>query len=271
MVIDFIVSGWSFFFRWPLANAKIYRAAGVFLGPCLQTFVFLVFSCIAAVLLGSEVQFWAPIFGWLGLSMLTGFFHEDGLADTADSLGVSKFNSGESLDKIHSTFKDPRLGTFGVSALAVFWLFRYATVAEGKVEIATAAIVCLFSRAISLGLGLYFSPRVAHAVSPRSSHVMQNVNGRVARWILLLALVVGMSFLLFASQVLQLFGSPLLSVEIFAVNLVSALLVVLAAWTLSALVLHLLVRRTEALNGDLLGAVVCISEVFLTIGFLRIL
>jgi cobalamin synthase len=38
----------------------------------------------------------------------------------------------------------------------------------------------------------------------------------------------------------------------------------------SCLLLWGLVKRTEALNGDLLGALVCISEVFLTIYILKV-
>ncbi|MEN9530126.1 MAG: hypothetical protein RI932_1999, partial [Pseudomonadota bacterium] len=45
---------------------------------------------------------------------------------------------------------------------------------------------------------------------------------------------------------------------------------VLLSFFSSGLILFGLIRRTEALNGDLLGATVCISEVILTICFFMI-
>lgn len=82
---------------------------------------------------------WAPLIGWLvgtigaaallvGLSLLpvsvaiigclvacvvvTGGLHEDGLADTADALGVSP-----NRDRMLEVMRDPRIGTFGILGL----------------------------------------------------------------------------------------------------------------------------------------------------------
>ncbi|MEY3903461.1 MAG: hypothetical protein RL189_2767 [Pseudomonadota bacterium] len=267
-MIDYFLSGWSFFFRWPVANAQAYRPLGVFIGPLLQAFVFLVFAFLGVAALGSEMQHWSPLAGFVGLSMLTGFFHEDGLADTADSLGVSKFNSQESLEKIHSTFKDPRLGTFGVSALVLLWAFRILIVSHAQISLALFALVCLLSRATSLGLGLFYSSWLKTSHSARSSHVMQSVSaGRAA---LVLATVVSAGvvgcFLVetFFPTVMTFplrltaddFGRLLFSIAVMLVS--------------SSLLFWGLVKRTEALNGDLLGALVCISEVFLTIYILKV-
>jgi len=273
-VIDYLLSGWSFFFRWPVANAKSYRAVGVFLGPLLQMIVYIFFAVAASfVILPPNSTLYAPIISWVGLSMLTGFFHEDGLADTADSLGVSKFNSEESLDKIHSTFKDPRLGTFGVSALVLFWAFRILSVTQGHLSITLCALVCLCSRTSALFWGLYFFPRVVKARSARSSHIMQSVNARTAGLILLLGLLTGILLCSFAQPIFaggaadvvnKIFPDVPSSSAVFALCFTVMLL-------LSGAVLRLLILRTEALNGDLLGATACLSEVFLTICIIRIL
>lgn len=271
MILDAIASGWSFFFRWPVTNAKKYRPVAVFFGPALQTFVFLFFAMSSSLVLGSQQQTWAILIGWIGLSLLTGFFHEDGLADTADSLGVSKFNAQESLEKIHSTFKDPRLGTFGVSALVLFWLFRWTMFSGTQLGLFYSAVICLFSRTISLGLGLFFYARVPAAGSPRSSHVMKSVSESAGYMTLGLALVIGL-LLCFASLVWGGESSPLSLAKFFeSSHLLAFCCAVGVATLLSFLLLLGLVRRTEALNGDLLGALVCISEVFLTICFCLIL
>jgi cobalamin synthase len=268
-IVDYLISGWSFFFRWPVANAQVFRPLGIFFGPFFQSFVFFTFSCLGLLLLTEGQQHWAPAFGFIGLSMLTGFFHEDGFADTADSLGVSKFDSGSSLEKIHSTFKDPRLGTFGVSALVLLWVLRFTAVAQQEISLAVWALVCLTSRATSLGFGLYFSSRSAVARSARSSHVMQSVNVLDASLVLAattaLGLIVCFGFgdYVPASQI----GFVVYAQWAFALRLS---LCILFSIVLSYLVFAALVRRTEALNGDLLGALVCLSELILTFCILRI-
>ena len=51
--------------------------------------------------------------------MVTGAFHEDGLADTADGFGA-----GGSPEKINEIMHDSRLGTYGTSALTLGLLIR---------------------------------------------------------------------------------------------------------------------------------------------------
>jgi len=265
-VFDLVVSGWSFFFRWPVANASVFREQGVFLGPLLQMCVYLICSAIGFIILPARFEQWSVFLGWTGLALLTGFFHEDGLADTADSLGVSKFDSGVSLEKIHSTFKDPRLGTFGVSALVLFWLSRYSFSQNVVFTPLVCALVCLLSRATSLGLGLYFYSRVPPSRSVRSSHVMQNVDFRSAVVHLLVAVILGVA-LCFAVGTYANSSAWALehSMNFFLnwkVTFVGFFLPIMS----TSVLLLLMVRRTEALNGDLLGAAVCTAEVLIMTG-----
>ena len=51
--------------------------------------------------------------------MITGAFHEDGLADMADGFGA-----GGSPEKINEIMHDSRLGTYGTSALTLGLLIR---------------------------------------------------------------------------------------------------------------------------------------------------
>ena len=76
----------------------------------------------------------APIAVGIG-ALVTGAFHEDGLADTADALG-SRADREEALRILH----DPRLGTFGVLALADTILIRMAAIASMSPVVAFAAI-----------------------------------------------------------------------------------------------------------------------------------
>jgi adenosylcobinamide-GDP ribazoletransferase len=66
---------------------------------------------------------------------LTGAFHEDGLGDTADA-----FAGGRDRDSTVRILKDPRLGTFGVLAVAASLLLRVAAVAALAPGAALAAL-----------------------------------------------------------------------------------------------------------------------------------
>jgi adenosylcobinamide-GDP ribazoletransferase len=72
--------------------------------------------------------------------LLTGAFHEDGLADTADALGGAY--DRENLFRI---LKDSRVGSFGAAALAMALLLRVALLArlDGGAPAALAAAQCL--------------------------------------------------------------------------------------------------------------------------------
>ena len=57
--------------------------------------------------------------------LLTGAFHEDGLADTSDALG-----GGYNVERVHSILKDSRIGSFGGAALVISILGRAALLAR---------------------------------------------------------------------------------------------------------------------------------------------
>ena len=57
--------------------------------------------------------------------LLTGAFHEDGLADMADGIG-----GGMTLDKRLTIMKDSRLGTYGAATLMMGLLVKYVTLVE---------------------------------------------------------------------------------------------------------------------------------------------
>ncbi|MCL9774794.1 adenosylcobinamide-GDP ribazoletransferase [Vibrio methylphosphonaticus] len=57
--------------------------------------------------------------------LLTGAFHEDGLADMADGIG-----GGMTLDKRLTIMKDSRLGTYGAATLMMGLLLKYVVLVE---------------------------------------------------------------------------------------------------------------------------------------------
>jgi adenosylcobinamide-GDP ribazoletransferase len=67
----------------------------------------------------------AAIVGLAVSMLLTGAFHEDGLADTADALG-----GAYDRDKLFVILKDSRIGAFGAAALVVALLLRVALLAR---------------------------------------------------------------------------------------------------------------------------------------------
>lgn len=81
--------------------------------------------------------------------LLTGAFHEDGLADTADALG-----GGWSREEALGILKDPAHGTYGVLAIALGLLLRVGALAalDRWSALAVLPAAHALSRAASIGL-----------------------------------------------------------------------------------------------------------------------
>jgi adenosylcobinamide-GDP ribazoletransferase len=105
------------------------------------------------------------------LVLITGCFHEDGLADTADGFG-----GGWNREQILVILKDSRIGSYGATALMLSLLGRFLLLASLPLEhfaayVISAHVLCRWS---SLPLG-YFLPaaresdgqgaRIAHLAS----------------------------------------------------------------------------------------------------------
>jgi adenosylcobinamide-GDP ribazoletransferase len=86
--------------------------------------------------------------------MLTGAFHEDGLADTADGFG-----GGWSAVQKLTIMKDSRLGTYGASALCMSLMLKYQSlVMLAEVSVRTAVVSLLFAHVISRVLAVSIIP-----------------------------------------------------------------------------------------------------------------
>ena len=83
--------------------------------------------------------------------MITGAFHEDGLADMADGFGA-----GGSPEKINKIIHDSRLGTYGTTALTLGLLIRLG-LAINLVELGYSLILILSSSIASGKLSIIFT------------------------------------------------------------------------------------------------------------------
>lgn len=263
-MIAFLLSGYTFFFRWPVARVERFQPASILLGPFLQPLAYLI-AAVPLSFLPDAPPGLAAFAGFVFLSALSGFFHDDGFADTADSLGVSKYDdSPEVLERIHAAMKDSRLGSFGVSALVLLWIVRAAACFLWGLDWPTAAVVVLASRGAAFGAAAIVGRLLPAANGVRSGHLMGGIPGVcyfAYALALLGALALGSSALT-ASHLL--IGAP------WEGGSGLAALPVFAAWLAAALVfgtvqLAALARRSAGLSGDLIGACVCSCEILIVL------
>jgi adenosylcobinamide-GDP ribazoletransferase len=163
---------------------------------------------------------------------LTGAFHEDGLGDTADA-----FAGGWDRDGTVRILKDPRLGTFGVLAVAASLLLRVGAVA-----------------ALAPGAALAALP-AAHALSRAGAVTTMTVFPAATETGL------GASYAVALSRRRALVGAAA------GLALALALLGPTAIWAAAATAIaafalgRLAVRRIGGVTGDVLGAVQQLGEI----------
>jgi adenosylcobinamide-GDP ribazoletransferase len=172
--------------------------------------------------------------------LLTGAFHEDGLADTFDGLG-----GGATRERALEIMKDSRIGTFGVAALVLTVLIKIAALNALPTALALITLVAghAFSRACAISL-LFASKYVGSTDQSRARPVAQTMSGGE----LLIATAIG---------VIPFWWCGLLALA----GAASALLVlfVLARW---------FIRRLGGFTGDTLGATQQLTEIAFYLGVL---
>jgi adenosylcobinamide-GDP ribazoletransferase len=101
------------------------------------------------------------------LVMITGGFHEDGLADTADALG-----GGWTRPRMLEIMHDSRIGSFGTLAICLSMLARWLLlgslpVARFPFDVLTAHVLCRWS---SLPLGAFFNSARTDGLGAQLAH-----------------------------------------------------------------------------------------------------
>ena len=167
------------------------------------------------------------------LVIITGGLHEDGLADVADGFG-----GGHGRDKILAIMKDSRIGSFGVIALTLSLLARFALL--GALPASKAAATLMAAQVLCRWTSL---PLAAFLPSARGT------TGQSARLALHLPrYAVPLGTALAVAMVAGLMGRP-------------ALLPLLAAIAVTGLTAWYYQRRIGGVTGDCLGATNQLTEI----------
>jgi adenosylcobinamide-GDP ribazoletransferase len=174
--------------------------------------------------------------------LLTGAFHEDGLADTADALGgvVDR-------DKVFEILKDSRIGAFGAACLFITLLLRISLLARlGELSPATVPALIILSQALARTPPVWLMatiPYVTQDETAKSKLVTRAGHGQAWLATAWSAVAVGVAVLAGALTV----GESTAGI--------------LAAGGISALLGWRFVRRIGGLTGDFLGAAEQCAEV----------
>jgi adenosylcobinamide-GDP ribazoletransferase len=209
----------------------------------------LVFAAARWGLPGTAGALAAALLGTVATVLLTGAFHEDGLADVADGVGGSADRA-----RALEIMKDSRIGAFGALALVLALALKIALIAAlaGRgIAVAAAAMVGahVLSRLAPLFL-IRWLPYVGDGGASKSKPLADAIGGA--------ALGVG---ILWSVPALV----PLLMAGGVAGTLTVLCLCALAAW----LVARLLRRRLQGFTGDGLGATqqVCELAIYLALAW----
>jgi adenosylcobinamide-GDP ribazoletransferase len=214
--------------RRPVTEAALAWAAAWF--PAVGCLLGLAASALLAGLdrAGSLVAAVATV-GFLAL--VTGAFHEDGLADSADALGGA-FDRA----KLFAILKDSRIGSFGATALVLVLLLRVSALAKlGPMATGGLILGQTLSRTTPVWL-MAVLPYVTPTETARSSHL---VGARRVHALLASAFALVAAAALIVGHVLPLRG-------VLVAFAVSALLVIVCGWRFHV--------RAGGITGDFLGA-----------------
>jgi adenosylcobinamide-GDP ribazoletransferase len=129
----------------------------------------------AAVLLAAHLLWPMPVavaISMIATILITGAFHEDGLADAMDGLGGSLDRS-----RALEIMKDSRIGVFGAVALGLTLLLKFA--ALSAVPVRTAAMLLLAGHAVSRLGGVLIMAKMPYArdtADSRSKPLVQHIS-----------------------------------------------------------------------------------------------
>jgi adenosylcobinamide-GDP ribazoletransferase len=141
--------------------------------------------CVGGIYYLSHQFFSVNISIWLCILfslLLTGAFHEDGLADTADGLGGS-FTRERKL----AIMKDSRIGTYGACALLMALLGKFILLQELHTIITSLAIAYALSR--MLAVSLLFTMNIASDPDTEKAKPMAQTQSLTDKWVLLVSAI----------------------------------------------------------------------------------
>ncbi len=164
--------------------------------------------------------------------LITGAFHEDGLADIADA-----FAGGWSVEERLRILNDPRHGTYGVAALSGSLIIRILAVAALVPAVAAAGLIAAHTLARTIAVASMKSGRLARPDGLGAGYVSSVSTHRT-----LIAVISGLAI---TTAVIGWWVIP----------------VTVVAGVAAAVVIVLARRRIGGLSGDVLGAIEQIAEI----------
>lgn len=215
----------------PYTRQEIRWSAAYFplAGSCIGLLLALIYSLLLAI----KLQNWAAAVITIATSLIiTGAYHEDGLADTADALG-----GGQDTRQILRILKDSRVGTFGGAALCISLIGRIWSLAELPAYYAPAALILIetISRVPPI-IGLSYFPYVTQDFLSKSKLIARSKPEQswlACGWGLLFMI----TYLLFGLLTIGGFIGIIFIVVILSISL-----------------LRYFIRRIGGVTGDFLGA-----------------
>lgn len=184
---------------------------------------------------------------------VTGAFHEDGLADTADGLG-GHVDRARAL----AIMKDSRIGTYGAVTLVLALLLKCLLLgALGTIDVCLASGALLLGHTLSRGLSLVIIatlPHVGEIDGSKSKPLADQISGRS----LLTGTLWSVAGVAAGAWLLYL-GGPASALTRIAAGLTGAALACAWMW-------RLLAKRLEGFTGDGLGATQQAAELLLYLG-----
>ncbi|MCY3598472.1 MAG: adenosylcobinamide-GDP ribazoletransferase [Gemmatimonadetes bacterium] len=229
------------------------------------------FPLVGLVLGGACAAVWglvAPLGPWVAAMsvivvsvLLTGAFHEDGLADTADALG-----GATGRDEIFVILKDSRIGAFGALALVTSIAFRLVLLAQlgsaapasalaaGASPLAAAPAALLLAHGLArVGpVWLMVALPYANAAAAKSGHVTRAGVAQAA-----VATAVGV-----AGAAAVVAAGAIGATGVLAAFAAMALVTALCGWRFRA--------RAGGVTGDFLGAAEQVNEIAILVAVLAV-
>ena len=206
----------------------------------------MVYIVIDSLIVSPYAALIAAALSTIATVLLTGGFHEDGLADLADGLGGS-YDRSRALE----IMKDSRVGAFGAMALVLALVTKIALLAalSGLDALQIAAVIWAshtVSRALPTAL-LALLPHVGDAAGSKSKPLADSISGKAL-----------------LSNFLWCF-MPLAGVFVAlgAIEIIVSVLCALLAWGVMS---GRLKRRLQGFTGDALGATQQVCEIAFLLG-----
>ena len=188
----------------------------------------------------------AACFATMATVLLTGGFHEDGLADLADGLGGSYDR-----DRALEIMKDSRIGAFGAISLVLALLTKIALLAAlGELHALSIGLLIWASHTVSRALPMgvvALLPHVGDAAGSKSKPLAEQVSSK-ALWSNFLWCCIPLAGIYSAWS---------------AIELIAILCCGVVAW---AVMVWRLKQRLQGFTGDALGATQQVCEISLLLG-----